>query len=132
MTITFESDNNVIVYALEKVISYPRRTQQIFVAQCVWWLASVIGLEQGLVNYIDNLEERSSGNTALVVSPTPRDDQEDSRLGCEESCIHPDREGQVQNTNLDISNLGLNEFGPGLPPDIVASANQFLHQSRKE
>jgi hypothetical protein len=58
MTITFENDNDIIVYPLEKVISYARRTQQIFVAQCVWWLASIIGLEQGLVNYIDNIESR--------------------------------------------------------------------------
>jgi len=55
MTITFENDTDIIVYALEKVISYARRTQQIFVAQCVWWLASIIGLEQGLITYVDNL-----------------------------------------------------------------------------
>jgi hypothetical protein len=55
MTITFENDSDVIVYALEKLISYARRTQQIFVAQCIWWLSSVIGLESGLVIHIDNL-----------------------------------------------------------------------------
>jgi hypothetical protein len=87
MTITFENDNDVIVYALEKVISYTRRTQQIFVAQCVWWLASIIGLEQGLVNHIDNLQSRI--NVTIVpeqvpkkeaaVSPVPRDNQEDLR-----------------------------------------------------
>jgi len=54
MTITFKNDNNVIVYAFEKVISYAKRTQQIFVAQCVWWLASIIGLEPELIVYIDN------------------------------------------------------------------------------
>jgi hypothetical protein len=58
MTITFENDNDVIVYALEKVIFYAKRTQQILVAQCVWWLASVIGLEQSLVNYISNKQAR--------------------------------------------------------------------------
>jgi len=58
MTITVENNNDVIVYALEKVISYARRTQQIFVAQCVWWLASIIGLESGLMNYIDNIQKR--------------------------------------------------------------------------
>jgi hypothetical protein len=36
MTITFEYESVVIIYALEKVISYARRTEQIFVAQCVW------------------------------------------------------------------------------------------------
>jgi hypothetical protein len=56
MPITFENDNDVIIYALEKIISHARRTQQIFVAQCVWWLAAIIGLEQGLVNYIDNIQ----------------------------------------------------------------------------
>jgi hypothetical protein len=45
MTITFANDNDVIVYALEKIISYTRKSQQIFVAQCMWWLASIIGLE---------------------------------------------------------------------------------------
>jgi hypothetical protein len=59
MTITFENDNDIIVYALEKVIAYSRRTQQILVAQCVWWLASVIGLEQGLVLHINNLHGRT-------------------------------------------------------------------------
>jgi hypothetical protein len=59
MTITFENDNDIIVYALEKVISHARRTQHIFVVQWVWWLASVIGLESGLINHIDNLHRRT-------------------------------------------------------------------------
>jgi len=58
MTITFENNNDVIVYALEKIIAHARRTQQVFVAQCVWWLVSIIGLEQGLVNYIDTIQSR--------------------------------------------------------------------------
>jgi hypothetical protein len=87
MTITFENDNDVIIYGLEKVISYARRNQQIFVAQCVWWLASIIGLESELVNYIDNIQSRI--NVAIVpkktpsigrtVSPIPRDFQEEQR-----------------------------------------------------
>jgi hypothetical protein len=107
MTITFETDDEVIVYAFEKVISYARRTQQVFVAQCVWWLVSLIGLEQGLVNYIDRLNERTIDSRNLIpeetnspgdrdasitrrtvtegnkvplgVSPTPRDLEEDKR-----------------------------------------------------
>jgi hypothetical protein len=59
MTITFENDDDIIISVLEKVISYARRTQQIFVAQCVWWLASVIGLQQGLISHMDNLRVRS-------------------------------------------------------------------------
>jgi hypothetical protein len=87
MTITFENDNDVIVYALEKVISYARRTQQIFVAQCVWWLASIIGLEQGLANFIDTIQSRVDiiihpekvPRVGRTVSPIPRDNQEDQR-----------------------------------------------------
>jgi hypothetical protein len=58
MTITFENNNDIIVYALAIVIAHARRTQQIFMAQCVWWLASIIGLDQGLVSYIDNIQSR--------------------------------------------------------------------------
>jgi len=60
MTITFEDDNDLIIYALEKVISYTRRSQHIFVAQCGWWLASVIELESGLVNHINKLYGRTT------------------------------------------------------------------------
>jgi hypothetical protein len=60
MTVTFENDNDVIIYALEKIIYHVRRTQQIFVAQCVWWLASIIGLEEALVDYIDKLHGRTT------------------------------------------------------------------------
>jgi hypothetical protein len=98
MTITFENDNDVIAYALEKVISYARKNQQIFVAQCVWWLASIIGLEQGLIIHIDNLRKSETAATSReysgivhpnraqqiesekAVSPTPRDLTEDRRL----------------------------------------------------
>jgi len=98
MTITFENDSDVIVYALEKVLSYASRTQQIIVAQCVWWLASIIGLEPGLIIHIDNLRKREHSaplkeNSGFVhpdraqhnlleraVSSTPRDLTEDSRL----------------------------------------------------
>jgi hypothetical protein len=74
MAITFENDNDVIVYALEKIIVYARRTQQILMAQCVWWLASIIGLEPGLITRIDNLHGRTVINTKdqLEESVDPR------------------------------------------------------------
>jgi len=56
MTITFENNNDVIVYALEMVISHARRTQEIFAAQWVWWQSSIIRIEQGLVDYIDSIQ----------------------------------------------------------------------------
>jgi len=90
MTLTFENDNDVVVYALEKFISYARKNGYIFVAQSVWWIASIIGLTEGLVTHIDNLRIRSEarqvptgevGATSSIqqVSATPRDLQSDSR-----------------------------------------------------
>jgi hypothetical protein len=55
MTLTFESDNEVIIYALEKIIPYAPKTQHIFVGEVVWWIASVTGLQSGLVIHIDKL-----------------------------------------------------------------------------
>jgi hypothetical protein len=87
MTITFMNYNDVIVYALEKIIAHARRTQQIFVAQCVWWLAWIIGLDQGLVSYIENIQSRRNVTIRSAkdlggrktVSPTPKDSQEESK-----------------------------------------------------
>jgi len=72
MTITFENDNDVIVHALEKIISFARENHYLFVANCAWWIAGVVGLDQGLIRYIDSLEVRK--NIGLrAVSTTPRD-----------------------------------------------------------
>jgi hypothetical protein len=92
MTVTFENDNDVIVYALEKVIAYARRTQQIFVAQCVWWLASIVGLESGLINHIDTLRKReevlSQDELSEEVHQVPNQVQYHQQ-------IHPDRISQI-------------------------------------
>jgi hypothetical protein len=56
MSVSFDTDNNVIVSALDKVINYARKNKYILLAQSVWWIFSVIGLQEGLVDYIDNLE----------------------------------------------------------------------------
>jgi hypothetical protein len=94
MTLTFEHNNDVVVYALEKIIAYARRTQEIFVAQCVWWLASIIGLEPGLVIYIDNLQSRlpkvpQEGNM-------PSQDKAETSSSMETSGpVHPDRIHQI-------------------------------------
>jgi len=59
MPITFENDNDVIVYALEKIISYARDNQYVFLAQSIWWISSILELQQGLIVHIDNLRIRS-------------------------------------------------------------------------
>jgi len=124
MTITFDNDNEVIVYALEKIITYARQHQYIFVAHSVWWLASIIGLEQGLIIHIDNLKSRSdialrddtltakdtidqidTSCCRKAVSATPRNIQENSTSYNESGHIHQDRISQVQNRIFNIRHL---------------------------
>lgn len=108
-------------------------------AHCVWWLASVTGLEQGLVVHMDNLrkqsklllvkdrelsagsatsmqERRQSSSIAISrqaggISSVPRDIQEESRVINDKRNIHPDRVHQVQDTNIDVSDLDLDSSG---------------------
>jgi len=84
MPVTFENDNDIIVYALRCVLAHARRTQHIVVAQCVWWLASIIGLEKELVSHIDRLQKTQSAEPReqlpREVSATPRDLGNDQRL----------------------------------------------------
>ena len=56
MTITFKKDSDIIVYALEKILAFGRENQYLFVANCTWWIAGIIGLHSGLTIFIDNLE----------------------------------------------------------------------------
>jgi hypothetical protein len=58
MTITFENDNDVIVYTLVEIISYTRDNLYIFLADRVWWISSSIGLEQGLITDVDDLRHQ--------------------------------------------------------------------------
>jgi len=45
MTITFKNDNDIILYTLEKILSYARVNQNIFLAQSIWWISSILGLQ---------------------------------------------------------------------------------------
>jgi hypothetical protein len=134
MTITFENDNDVIVYALENIIAQARRTQQIFVAQCVWWLSSGIELEQGLVNYIDNIKSRLNitnhpekvPSVGRTVSPIPRDIQEETRqdqilMECEEFL----QESRKLRAKEKVNTAKLNRINP------LASTKKSLRIEKK-
>jgi hypothetical protein len=127
MVITFENDKDVIVYALEKVISYARANQYIFVAQSIWWISSIIGLQQELILHIDNLKIRSKEEITAPeygsvihpdrlkqveqenrVSPTPRDLTEDQRL----DSILEVAEHVVQDSFRDRSIIQRNRVNP--------------------
>jgi len=160
MTIIFENYNDLIVYALEKVIAYARRSQQILVAQCVWWLASIIGLKEGLITYIDQLRIRlevssptieglsvaveavpkvtstSSGDrtsqSVREISATPQDIQEESRTDIGMRHIHLDRITQVQNTDSHISDLDLDSPEPCHRSRFIMETKQFIKNSWRE
>jgi hypothetical protein len=55
MTISFKNDSDNLVYALEMIIAFAKGNQYIFLAQSVWWISSVIGLQAELIIHIDNL-----------------------------------------------------------------------------
>jgi len=95
MTITLKNDNDVIVYGLEKIISYARENQYIFLAQSIWWIASIIGLQQGLIIHIDNLKNRET-----VISDAASKATLVAHIDCNQKDmgkVHPDRIGQIDN-----------------------------------
>jgi hypothetical protein len=111
----------------------------------VWWLASIIGIEQGLIIHIDNLAKQLDISTGRVPQPVPndkiqqerlvslvpRDIQENPQCHSKADHTHPDGRNQIDNSNLDISNLDLGV--PEIPPpDIVVSTESFLVKSRKK
>jgi len=49
MPIIFANDNDVITYALEKIISYAKDNHYIFLAQSIWWISSIVELQQRLI-----------------------------------------------------------------------------------
>jgi len=66
MLIRLENYNDVILYTLENLISYARYYQYIFVAQYVWWLASIIDHKLELVKYIDTLQIQQHTATVTI------------------------------------------------------------------
>jgi hypothetical protein len=60
------------VYALEKIISFAQENQYLLVANCAWLIAGIIGLDSGIIAYINNLVFRQNDHCQHV-SPTLRD-----------------------------------------------------------
>jgi polynucleotide 5'-kinase involved in rRNA processing len=71
MMITLENDKDVIVYAVEKLVSFAKENQYLFVANCAWWIDGIIGLDSGLTIIIDNLESRRRVGQHRPISTTP-------------------------------------------------------------
>jgi hypothetical protein len=124
MTITIENDNDVIVYALEKVISYASKTQQVFVAQCISWLASIIGLEQDVVIHIDNQRARYEKSVQQESSEAP-----DIRTTDREQYLQGKGREKIAEAELDRQDEFLEECEQSLR-DSPENDTLFIHPNR--
>jgi hypothetical protein len=131
MTISFKNDNDVIVYSLQKIISYARHNQYNFLAQSVWLISSIIGLQQGLIIYIDNLKVRSDNKIftsryekSILAKPS------NSSLH-----IHPSRVTQIQTFDGDYSDSReetISTTKSDIHNEVIEHCEAFLGQSKKE
>jgi len=67
-----------------------------------------------------------------IVSPTPRDIQEDQRPYNEVDRVHPDRIHQVRKGTLRLSSEEEWDLEPNQQPVVLKEAGEFLWKSRKE
>jgi hypothetical protein len=127
MTITFESDMDIIVYALEKIESYAREKQYIFLAQTVLWISSIIGLREGLGIHINNLNVQSNiGNPAVRVEPLSRP---------ELPGICPSRVASIRNSDSEDSaseHESIITTETEIHDEVIDNCEAFLEQSKQE
>jgi hypothetical protein len=137
MTIIFESDNDVIIYALEKIISFARNNQYIFLAQSVWWISSIIGLQEGLVIHIDNLKARSEVRPELPIRQLSPAESKKLKSGSHipRRYIHPERVERIQISDgdyIDSSEESDSTSETDIHNEIINNCEAFLEQSKQE
>jgi len=141
MTSTFENDNDVMVYAIEKSISYATKNRYMFVAPSIWWIASVSGLTEGLVIYIEQLQLQGAmelvGISAIdqphkvgVITPS---NILDRLNGCDEPFhIHPDWISQIGNTIGDGDSRKNSDSESAQASRFLKSGKEFIDKSKNE
>jgi len=125
MTITFENDNDIIVYAFGKIISYAGDNQYIFLAQSVWWISSILKLQEELVIHIHNLKKQyrssESSNKATKHSSLPG--------------VHPSRVTRIQNSNSDYTNSeheSISTIETDIHNEVIDHCEIFQEQSKQQ
>jgi hypothetical protein len=120
-------------------------------AQSIWWISSIIGLQQRLVIHLDNLEKRIelqdlkalSRNTSLLdqIAPTrqdrqgltvPRDLQEDRRIAITTNYGHPDTLPQIGITTAGNSREESSNRESERASIVARTCKEFIQKSRKE
>jgi hypothetical protein len=112
MTVTFEDDNSIVIYALEKILWFTRQNQYIFVAQGVWLITPLVAINEGLASHIDSLHHQSHIEVPELLGSLrdnrgdPIDESptsvEEIRHSPEVSYVHLNRVPKVQATNSDV------------------------------
>jgi len=154
MTISFENDNDVMVYALDKIIAFARNNQYIILAQCVWWIFSIIRLQARLVTHMKHLLIRSEvasvtkdvpatktlgesiddrqDRILTIISPTPREIQGESRSSVGRCHIHPDTIPQVKTSSYHTDNDEPRDQEATRLQLSIVSDNEMIKLSEKE
>jgi len=136
MPITFENDNDVIVYALERVISYARDNQYIFLAQSVWWISSIVGLQQELILHIDNLMIRKDIGDSAALPQLPLSQQVPGNcskdLPSPGQHIHPSRLDRIGCTDSSSEYGSVSTTETDIHNEVMENCELFLQQSKRE
>ena len=97
-------------------------------AQCLSWLASIIGFQQGLIIHIDTLLKRTEGGfergNAISRLSSPIDRSENQRSSYNH--VHPERFSQLTE-NSDIGDSEQEKID-----SIIRATNQVIGQSRND
>jgi hypothetical protein len=110
--------------------------------QCVWLITALVGINEGLASHINNLHHqrhievpelfRSLRNNQRDVIYEHIKSVEEIRYCSEVSYVHLNRVPNIKPTNIDVSDVELDASEEKREDSILASANQFMHLSRKQ
>jgi hypothetical protein len=126
MTITFESEEDVTVYGLEKIIFYAGDNSYIFLAQSIWWISSILGLQEELVIHIHHLKAQKEAIRATIP---------DKDISSQDIGIHPDRLANIQNPdngNCTSDGDSVSTTETEIHNEIIDNCQTLLAQSQQE
>ena len=142
ITSTFENKNVFSLYALGTIISYARDNQCIFLVHSVWWISSILGLQQGLGIHMDNCTIWSNlGETAvtpyLPLEQESLDTQKEKVPEVESNShhIHPSQLATLQKSDreyIDCEDESLSTTEIDIHGKVIENFELFLILSNRE
>jgi hypothetical protein len=137
MTITFQNDNDAIVFALEIIITFARNNQHIILAQSIWWISSIIRLQPELIRHLNHLRASSEFRSKSSIQQTSLADSKGlaSNNDFSNQHIHPDRVEGVQasyDDYLDSEVESVNTTESEIHNEATGNCKTFFEQSKQE